>query len=297
MWYDGQAWEWCDHCKMWSTSHGTATHRGPKKGNGGDGGEAHTNLGLVVAPEAPKVLWFEAHANLAMLFLPAPAMADYREQQIVRTLPEFCFRWLKLLGVELAVAFAVQALAHAPVPSAVGVPPIFAALKTLAVATVEVRAQLGPLVAQLASLTLSNWTLSLPGILWARLYWIPFQMARWTPPTASRMHNPAPIGCHGRWRAPDPAYPDFHSPAARLQEARRRVALVRRRTFEGHRSSEGDCNHHGFHKRFPFKFRDPFSYQTSHRGAAPHRFDLKILHELAELCSADAPYNPQSHFW
>jgi hypothetical protein len=33
MWYGGQAWEWCDHCKMWTTSHGMATHHGPKKGN------------------------------------------------------------------------------------------------------------------------------------------------------------------------------------------------------------------------------------------------------------------------
>jgi hypothetical protein len=97
--YDGQAWEWCDHCKMWTTSHGTATHHGPKRGNGGEDKEAHANLGLVAAPEAPKVLWFEAHANLAALYLPAPSLEGYGQQQIVRTLPEFCFRWLKLLGV------------------------------------------------------------------------------------------------------------------------------------------------------------------------------------------------------
>jgi hypothetical protein len=63
-------------------------------------------------------------------------------------------------------------------------PPIFAALKMLAMATVEVGIQLGLLLAQLAGLTLSNWTLSLPGFLWAGLYWILFQLARWTPPPA-----------------------------------------------------------------------------------------------------------------
>jgi hypothetical protein len=110
----------------------------------------------VAAPEAPQVLWFEAHANLAALVLPALSLAGYGEQQIVRTLPEFCFCWLKLLGVRLAVAFAVQVLASAPVPSAIGVPPIVTALKTLAVATVEVGAQLGLLLAQLALLALSN---------------------------------------------------------------------------------------------------------------------------------------------
>jgi hypothetical protein len=31
-------WECCDHCMMWTTSHGTATHRGPKdKRHGGNG--------------------------------------------------------------------------------------------------------------------------------------------------------------------------------------------------------------------------------------------------------------------
>jgi hypothetical protein len=54
----------------------------------------------------------------------------------------------------------------------------------LAMATVEVGIQLGLLLAQLAGLTLSNWTLSLPGFLWAGLYWILFQLARWTPPPA-----------------------------------------------------------------------------------------------------------------
>jgi hypothetical protein len=99
---------------------------------------------------------------------------------------------------------------------------------------------------------------------WAGLYWILFQLARWTPPVAARTQDPAPIGRHHRWTLPDPAYPDFHSPAARLQEARRRAALARRRAFEGHRSSEGGCTRHGFHKKCPFKFRDPFSCQTSH---------------------------------
>jgi hypothetical protein len=115
------------------------------------------------------------------LYVPAPSMAGYGEQQIIRTLPEFCFRWLKLLGVGLAVAFAIQALASAPVPSAVGVPLIFTALKTIATAMVEVGAQLGPLLVQLAGLAFSNWMLSLPGLLWAGLYWILFQLARWTP--------------------------------------------------------------------------------------------------------------------
>jgi hypothetical protein len=86
----------------------------------------------MVGPEAPKVLWFEAHANLAALFLPAPLMAGYGAQQIVRTLPEFCFCWLALLGVGLAIAFAIQALAHMPAPLAVRVPPVFMALKSLA---------------------------------------------------------------------------------------------------------------------------------------------------------------------
>jgi hypothetical protein len=217
--WDGQAWEWCDHCKMWTTSHGTATHRGPKRGSGGTGGEAHANLRLVAAPEAPQVLWFEAHANLAALFLPAPVLDEYGKQQIVRTLPEFCFRWLKLLGIGLAVAFAVQALASAPVPSEIGVPPIFTALKTLAMATAEVGAQLALLMAQLASLALSNWTLSLPGLLWVGLYWLLFQLASWTPPTSV----PPPIGRPRRWTPADPAHPDFHSPTARLQEARRRA--------------------------------------------------------------------------
>jgi hypothetical protein len=248
---------------MWTTSHGTATHRGSKDKGGGDK-EAHANLGLVATPEEPKVLWFEAHANLAAMYLPAPILEGHGKQQIVRTLPEFCFRWLKLLGVGLAVAFAVQALASAPVPTVVGVPPIFTALKTLAVATVDVGAQLGPLITQLAGLALSNWTLSLPGLLWAGLYWILFQLARWTPPAA-------PPTC------------DPPSPADRLHAAQKRAAAARRRAFEGHQSSEGGCTRHGYHKKFPFKFRDPFSYQTSHRGAAPHRFDLKILHELAEL--------------
>jgi hypothetical protein len=257
--YDGQAWEWCDHCKMWTTSHGTATHRGPKRGSGGEDKEAHANLGLVAAPEAPKVLWFEAHANLAALYLPAPSLEGYGQQQIVRTLPEFCFRWLKLLGVGLAVAFAVQALASAPVPSAVGVPPIFTALKTLATATVEVGHQLGPLFTQLASLALSNWTLSLPGLLWAGLYWLLFQLARWTPPAAAPTYDP-----------PRRTERLGLSPADRLRAARKRAAAARRRAFDGHRSFEGGCTRHGYHKRFPFKFRDSFSYQTSHRGAAPH---------------------------
>jgi hypothetical protein len=78
-------------------------------------------------------------------------MAGHGGQQIVRTLPEFCFRWLKLLGVGLAVAFAVQVLAFTPVPSAVSVPLLFMALKTLVVATVEVGRQIGPLMMQLAS--------------------------------------------------------------------------------------------------------------------------------------------------
>jgi hypothetical protein len=267
--YDGQAWEWCDHCKLWTTSHGTATHKGPKRGSGGEDKEAHANLGLVAAPEEKKVLWFEAHANLAALYLPAPVLEGHGKQQIVRTLPEFCFRWLKLLGVGLAVAFAVQALAHAPVPSVVGVPPIFTALKTLALATVEVGAQLGPLFTQLAGLALSNWTLSLPGLLWAGLYWILFQLARWTPP-AARTYDP-------------PHRPERGGPADQLRAAQKRAAAARRRAFDGRRSFEGGCTRHGYHKRFPFKFRDPFSYQTSRRGAAPHRFDLKILHELAEL--------------
>jgi hypothetical protein len=71
--------------------------------------------------------------------------------------------------------------------------------------------------------------------------------------------------------------------ADRLRAAQRRAAAARRRAFDGHRPSEGGCTRHGYHKRFPFKLRDPFSYQTSHCGAALHRFNLKILHELAEL--------------
>jgi hypothetical protein len=206
------------------------------------------------------------------MYLPAPVLEGHGKQLIVRTLPEFCFRWLKLLEVGLAVAFAVQALASAPVPSAVGVPPIFTALKTLAIATVEVVTQIGPLLAQLAGLAFSNWMLSLPGLLWAGLYWILFQLARWTPPPAAPTYD--------RSRRLDRI---GLSPADRLRAAQKRAAATRRRAFEGRRSFEGGCARHGYHKRFPFKFRDPFSYQTSHQGAAPHRFDLKILHELAKL--------------
>jgi hypothetical protein len=50
--------------------------------------------------------------------------------------------------------------------------------------------QLGPLLAQLAGLILSNWTLSLPGFLWAGLYWILFQLARWTPLPAVPTYDP-----------------------------------------------------------------------------------------------------------
>jgi hypothetical protein len=181
---------------------------------------------------------------LAALFLPAPALNGYGEQQIVRTLPEFCFRWLKLLGVGLAVAFAVQALASTPVLSEIGVPPIFMALKTLAIATVEFGAQIGPLLAQLAAAALSNWTLSLPGSLWAGLYWILFQLGRWTTPAVGPTYDPPPPDRHGR----------AASPADKLRAARGRAAAARRRAFDGFRASEGGCTRHGYHKRFPFKF-------------------------------------------
>jgi hypothetical protein len=59
-----------------------------------------------------------------------------------------------LLGIGLAIAFAVQVITHAAVPMAVGVPPIFTALEALAVATVDAGAQLGPLLAQLATAAL-----------------------------------------------------------------------------------------------------------------------------------------------
>jgi hypothetical protein len=52
-------------------------------GNGGEDKEAHANLGLVAAPEEPKVLWFEAHANLAVLHLLAPTLDRYGGQQVV----------------------------------------------------------------------------------------------------------------------------------------------------------------------------------------------------------------------
>jgi hypothetical protein len=143
----------------------------------------------------------------------------------------------------------------------------------LVMATVEVGAQLGPLLAQLAGLALSNWKLSLPGLLWMGLYWILFQLARWTPPP--RTNRPNPLERQPRYGKP--------SVADRLFEARRRALLSCRRIDAGlYRTSEGGCTRHGYNKRFPFKFRDP-SYQTSHRGAAPLRFDLQILHELAEL--------------
>jgi hypothetical protein len=65
---------------MWTTSHRTATHHGPKKGKAGNSGEAHANLGLVAAPDVPKVLWFEANAKLAALYLLAPSIDGYGEQ-------------------------------------------------------------------------------------------------------------------------------------------------------------------------------------------------------------------------
>jgi hypothetical protein len=183
-------------------SHGTATHRGPKaKGNGSEGGgrEALANLGLVAAPESS--LWFEAHTNLAALYLPAPSLADFGDLRMVRTLSEFCFDWFKLLGIELAIAFAVQSIVCAPVLSAVRVPLIFTALKMLAKPVVEVGAQLRPLPTQLAAVSLSNWTLSLPGIFWLTLYWFLFQLARWTPRPPS-VHPLRPLSAVSNADAP-----------------------------------------------------------------------------------------------
>jgi hypothetical protein len=94
---------------------------------------------------------------------------------VVQSLPTICFRWLQLLASGLAIVLAIQAVASASAPPSLdGVHPLLLSIKQLAMALLAVGANASTLLQSVASLLLANWTLSLPGLLWLTLYWLPF---------------------------------------------------------------------------------------------------------------------------
>jgi hypothetical protein len=74
------------------------------------------------------------------------------------------------------------------------------------------------------------------------VYWILYQLARWTPLPAVPTYSP-----------PRRLERGGLTPTERLCAAKSRAAAAHRRAFDGLRASEGGCTRHCYHKSFPFK--------------------------------------------